>query len=199
MQSNKVCSSSFTLRFLTYSYLVPLFSFSRLFSILSLLNYLFLFFVPHLIYSLRFLPFYHVYSLSLLGVFTQALKDAGFNNANASETVTVKDATPKDEKVKTICDVIQIISGVTPTEGNTPPFGTALGNAVATAPSVSPDKNVDPPKAPLFSLPEISLPGGGGFGLPVLPKGAFVIPALFDDGLSHLDPPVRHILYHMNT
>ena len=151
-----------------------------------------------------------------VGVFTQALKDAGFNNANATEAVTVKDATPNDEKVKTICDVIQIISGVTPTEGNTPPFGTALGNAVATAPSVSPDKNVDAPKAPtIFSLPELpalgggggggfGLPalgggGGGGFGLPTLPNGAFGIPALFDDGLSQLDPPVRQSCYHMTT
>ena len=135
-------------------------------------------------------------------MFTQALKDAGFNNANASEAVTVKDATPKDEKVKTICDVTQIITGVTPTEGNTPPFGTALGNAVATAPSVSPDKNLDAPKGPTWTLPEIpglgSGGGGGGFALPSLPKAAFVIPALFDDGLSHLDPPVCYTRQHMS-
>jgi hypothetical protein len=120
------------------------------------------------------------------GVFTSALKDAGFNSAGATDFVTLTDATPTpNPKGHTVCDVTQIVTGITPTEANTPPFGTAMTTAVATAPSCSADPDLHAPGNFNFTLP--SLPDMSS----VVPKVTFTLPAVFDDGLSHLDPETR--------
>ena len=122
------------------------------------------------------------------GVFTQALKDAGFNSAGATDFVTLKDSTPTpNPKGQTVCDVTQIVTGISPTEGNTPPFATAMGTAVATAPSCSSDPDLHAPNNSTFNFALPSLPDMTN----VVPRVAFVLPAVFDDGLSHLDPETR--------
>ena len=90
------------------------------------------------------------------GVFTQALKDAGFSAAVAREEVEVKDVTPTSPghpSNTAVTVVTQNVEGVTSAEGGTPSFDTAMGAAVTFAPSVT-SNQVRPclvPTSPTYS------------------------------------------------
>jgi len=145
------------------------------------------------------------------GVFTQALKDAGFNKANATEHVALTDATPKvNPKQFTVVNVTQVVLGVPLSEGKTPTFGTAMGTSVATAPSVSAPEE-EKPKTPkrfvLFPGDDAAAPSGeqkddGPFlPLPTMPNVVFPQVRLFGgpEDLYHLDPENRGQLSKQTT
>ena len=74
------------------------------------------------------------------GAFTRALKSAGFPNVQTVGPVVVKDITSTigpNPLSKTVLEMTQKLVGVTQEEANTPTFKAAMGDFVATAPSVS--------------------------------------------------------------
>ena len=74
------------------------------------------------------------------GAFTRALKSAGFPNVRTVGPVVVKDITSTigpNPLSKTVLEMTQKLVGVTPEEANMPTFKYAMGDFVATAPSMS--------------------------------------------------------------
>ena len=74
------------------------------------------------------------------GAFTRALKTAGFSNVKAVGPVVVKDITSTigpNPLSKTVLEMTQKLAGITLEEANMPTFKAAMGDFVATAPSMS--------------------------------------------------------------
>jgi hypothetical protein len=73
------------------------------------------------------------------GYFTALLRQSGYPRADAHQKIATRDATPSPNPTQVVVvEVTQAVDGVTADEARRAEFGTAFGDIVAQAPSVSP-------------------------------------------------------------